>query len=109
MEEKNERIFTLGQVLNITTGRVFTSMDDIVDILSYLSQEQLYTLGLTEVAPAARSYILGRYPQLAGVGKTERFHSREEGDAFLEQQSKVVGSEFALSPMQKEKPKVYTR
>lgn len=33
-KENNSREFDLGAVLNITTGRLFTNMDDIYEVLN---------------------------------------------------------------------------
>ena len=40
MNENNERTFDLGTVLTVTSGRLFTSMDNVYDILNYLSNKE---------------------------------------------------------------------
>ncbi len=41
MSENNERNFDLGTVLTITSGRLFTNLDNVYDILNYLSNDKI--------------------------------------------------------------------
>lgn len=97
--EKNQRYFDLGAILNITTGRLFTNMDDIYEILNFLTQENLYTHQLTRVADEAESYILTLYPELKGVGKDVKINNFDEAKAFVDEQKKIFGDKLPLSPM----------
>ena len=38
--------FDLGAILNITTGRLFTNMDDVYDVLNYLIGNSFFILFL---------------------------------------------------------------
>ena len=46
--EKEGRIFSLGQILNITTMKLFTEPKDIYDLMNYLydngEDEKMFTL-----------------------------------------------------------------
>ena len=83
-QEPNQREFDLETILNITTGRLFTSMDDIYEILEYLSSDSLATHQLPRVAGIARNYILSIYPELKGVGEDVEINSFDEAKVFID-------------------------
>ena len=102
MPENNERTFDLGSVLTVTTGRLFTEMDNVYDILNYLSNDNIFTHQIPRVMKTAQSYVLARYPQLEGVGQDVVINGWEDAKTFLDSQKVVLGDSFALSPMPKE-------
>lgn len=51
--------FTKLQLLNITTGRLSTRMEDIYDILNHVTDSDLFTSQL----PVALSYLKGKNPE----------------------------------------------
>ncbi len=102
MSENNEKSFDLGSVLTVTTGRLFTEMEKVYDILNYLSNDSIYTHQIPRVMEAAQPYVLTQYPQLEGVGKDVVINSWKDAKAFLDSQKEVFGDSFALSPMPKE-------
>lgn len=59
------RLFTLGQILNITTG-IFCTRDfgDVYDILNFLTQDDLYTTQLGNAKDETVPYILEQHPAL---------------------------------------------
>ncbi len=95
MPENNERTFDLGSVLTVTTGRLFTEMDKVYDILNYLFNDNIFTHQMK----ATQSYVLARYPQLSGVGQDVVINGWKDVTAFLDLQKAVLGDSFALSPM----------
>ena len=56
MSENNEKSFDLGSVLTVTTGRLFTEMEKVYDILNYLSNDSIYTHQIPRVMEAAQPY-----------------------------------------------------
>jgi len=100
---ESERYFNLGAILNITTGRLFTSIDDIYNVLNYLTGEDLTPQQVPTVMEEARDYILSIYPELEGVGETVRINSSLEGIRFLKKQKNIYGKKLSLKPMNKEK------
>ena len=102
MPENNERTFDLGSVLTVTTGRLFTEMDNVYDILNYLSNDNIFTHQIPRVMKAAQPYVLARYPQLEGVGQDVVINGWEDVKTFLDSQKAVLGDSFALSPMPRE-------
>lgn len=102
MSENNERNFDLGTVLTITSGRLFTDMDNVYDILNYLSNDEIYTHQIPRVMKAAQSHVLGRYPQLDGVGKEVVINNEQDVKTFIHEQKEIYGDSFGLSPMSEE-------
>lgn len=99
MNENNERTFDLGTVLTVTSGRLFTSMDNVYDILNYLSNDEIYTHQIPRVMTVAKSYVLERYPQLDGVGKDVVINNKQDVETFIDEQKSIYGDSFGLSPM----------
>ena len=99
MNKNNERTFDLGTVLTVTSGRVFTSIDNFYDILNYLSNDKIYTHQIPRVITIAKSYVLERYPQLDGVGKDVVINNKQDVETFIGEQKSIYGDSFVLSPM----------
>lgn len=104
--ENDSRSFNLGQVLNITSGRLFTNMDDIYDIMSYIVGRDLYTLELAENRKEVAEYILSSYPELSGVGMEAVIDSLEDAIKYLDNQKQIYGDKFVLTPMTKKNDNV---
>ena len=102
MNENNERNFDLGTVLTVTSGRLFTKMDNLYDILNYLSSDEIYTHQIPRVMKVAQSYVLEKYPQLDGVGKDVVINNEQDVKTFIDEQKNVYGDSFGLSPMPNE-------
>lgn len=67
---KIQKEFNLGAILNITTNRLFTNLEDVYEVLNYLTGDSVYTHQIPRVMPIAKAYILSLYPELTGVGDT---------------------------------------
>ena len=56
-----KKTFTTAQILNVTTGLLITKMDDIYEILNFLTQDELYThqipRALTICTPSLREQL----------------------------------------------------
>lgn len=63
--EKNQKMFSLGQMLSITDGHLMCQIDGVYEILNYLTDDDLYTHQLPRAAEVCKPYILQVYPQLA--------------------------------------------
>ena len=99
--QEMQRDFDLGAVLNITTSRLFTSMDDVSEVLNYLTGDSIYTHQIPRVMDAAKPYVLSLHPELKGVGDDVEIHSFEDAKAFVDEQKKVFGDKLPLKPMSK--------
>lgn len=99
MSKYNEKVFDLGTVLTITSGRLFTDMYNVYYILNHLSNDRIYTHQIPQVMEIARLYVLERYPQLDGVGNDIVISSEQDIKAFIDEQKGVYGDSFALSSM----------
>jgi len=100
--ENKEKEFDLGTVLSITTGRLFTDLDNVYSALNYLTGDNIYTHQIARVVKVAGPYVLSKYPQLEGVGSDLVVNSEEDVITFLKEQKKIYGNKFALTPMTKE-------
>jgi hypothetical protein len=97
-----KKSFDLGAILNISTGRLYTNMNDIYDVLNYLTGDNLFTHQLPRVMEFAQDYILALYPELKGVGVDTPISNIEEATAFVNIQKQKFGDKLPLTPMTKE-------
>lgn len=98
---KIQKEFDLGAILNITTKRLFTSMEDVYEVLNYLTGDSICSHQIPRVMPIAKTYILSLHPELTGVGDTVEINSFDDAKAFINKQKKVFGNKLLLSPMGK--------
>lgn len=56
--------FKLGQVLTVTSGILLCSVDELYEVLNYLTNDNLYTHQLPRAADVAKPRLLDQYPQL---------------------------------------------
>lgn len=63
------RVFSLGQVLTITTGKMLCrqGVGGIYEILNYMTNDNLFTHQLPRAINECAPYLLKQFPQLAGV------------------------------------------
>ena len=99
--EKNSKQFDLGAILNITTSRLFTNMDDVYEILNYLTGDSIFIHQIPRVMDAAKPYVLSLHPELEGVGVGVAINSFEDAKAFVNEQKKIYGNKLSLTPMSK--------
>lgn len=99
MGENNERKFDIETVLSITTGRKFTDMANINDILCFLTGVELSPFELTKAREVAKDYILEAYPQLKDLDKDLNVVTPGDATHFIDEQRMVFGNVFALSPL----------
>lgn len=99
--EKNSKQFDLGAILNITTGILFTSIDDVYEVLNYLTGDSIFIHQIPRVMDAAKPYVLSLHPELEGVGVGVAINSFEDAKAFVNEQKKIYGNKLSLTPMSK--------
>lgn len=99
--EKNSKQFDLGAILNITTGILFTSMDDVYEVLNYLTGDSIFIHQIPRVMDAAKPYVLSLHPELEGVGVGVTINSFEDAKAFVDEQKIIYGNKLSLTPMSK--------
>src|SRR5574344_113500 len=99
---ESKRFFDLGAILNITTARLYTNMNDIYDVLNYLTGDNLFTHQIPRVMEYAQDYVLALYPELKGVGVDTPITNIDEATSFVDMQKKKFGDKLPLTPMTKE-------
>ncbi|MBQ6285417.1 MAG: hypothetical protein IJK67_03820 [Bacilli bacterium] len=96
-----QKEFSLGALLSVATGRLYCTMDELYEILNYLTGESLFTHQIPRATTAAKPYVLSLYPQLVDVGVNEQFNNEADVFTFIEEQKRKFGDKFVLSPMTK--------
>lgn len=64
METRN---FTIGSLINVGTGVLVTSMDDVYDLLGFLSGQELSTVGLIVAQDLHQKDLLAQHPFLKDI------------------------------------------
>ena len=102
-KNNNQQEFDLGTILTVTTAkcRLFTKIENLYKILNYLTGEDIFTHQIPRAHEIARPYVLSLYPNLKGVGEDVVIESYEDVVTFLNEQKKIYGDKFILSPIQK--------
>jgi hypothetical protein len=94
------RMFSLGTILSVTTGKLLCPMDNLYEILNFLTGEQLYTHQLPRAGDAGKPYILQQYPQLVKINAEEV--TGDNWKAYLSIWCFEFGTELELKPIPKE-------
>ena len=102
--ENNENIrrFDLGIIISVISGRVFTEIENMYDILDYLTGDSIYTHQIPRVMDQVRPYILSIYPGLEGIGSDAIVTCKEEALAYIDEKKKIFGDSLPLKPITKE-------
>ena len=98
-KNNNQQEFDLGTILTVTTAkcRLFTEIENLYAILSYLIEDNTFTHQIPRAHEIAKSYVLLQYPNLEGVGDDVIIENREDVTNFLNEQMKIYGDKFILS------------
>lgn len=103
--------FHIGDVLSITTGRLVSTrkMDGVVDILSYMTGDKLWTHQLPRASDECKPWLIRQHPKLNDVdvisldAMIKRAKDQPEIscaiDAWLVQQAKLVGEYLEIEPI----------
>ena len=62
-----QKKFKLGQLLSVTTEQLLCSMTELYEILEYLTQQKLSTIGLAMVADACGKELKCQLPSLCEI------------------------------------------
>jgi len=89
-------VFDLGTILSITDGKLLTSMDNVYEILNYMTGDDLYTHQLIRASQEMKPIILEQYPDLVNVDTSSV--NRENWQEFLNSQIEIYGNGFPIIP-----------
>lgn len=98
---ENQKNFDLGTILTLTSGRLFTGMEELYDVLNYLTNETISTVQLPAIMEIVNPYVLSLYPQLKGVGADLVINNIGDVRKFVDEQKKIYGDSLPLSPIEK--------
>ena len=76
-------------------------MDDVYEILNYLTGDSIFTHQIPRVMNAVKPYVLSLHPELKGVGVDVVINSFEDAKTFVDEQKKIYGDILSLTPMSK--------
>jgi hypothetical protein len=93
------RDFPLGVVLSITTGILFTDLENVYDICNWMSGDNLMTHQLPRVAEECASELLRQHPQL-DLQPPSEFADFAEVLRWLSEQVARYGDSVRVAPLQ---------
>mgnify|MGYP001611083412 CR=1 FL=1 len=88
--------FTLGEVLSITTGKLFCPIGVVYKILNHMTGDNLFTHQLPRAMREMQPHLLAQFPQLAAVNAEPV--TTENWQAWLRDQVLEHGDEFDVKP-----------
>jgi hypothetical protein len=94
-------LFDFPTVLSVTTGRLFTKMENIYKILSYMTGEEIYTHQIPRFMDECRPYLLDWFPEFRSIDQEKMKKACEEGTERIAQWifSLPFPSEYEVNPL----------
>ena len=92
-------IFTLAQVLSVSTGKFLCTIDGLYGIMNFLTGENLFTHQLLRAFDPCKRYVLEQYPGLAAIDASSV--TPDNYTEWLSEQVVGYGEVFQLYPMPK--------
>jgi len=91
-------IFSLGQVLTITTGKILCSASEAKEILSYMTNDTIYTHQMSRALRECQPELLKQHPQLRDI-VVPQLNSRDEYLEWLYELSEIHGKDLVVEPL----------
>jgi len=98
MAEKKS--FGLGTILSITTGRLLTSIDNVYEILNFMTRDNLFTHQLPRASKECAPWILRQHPQLKDVDASNV--TKDNLQEYLKQQIDFYDISLEIEPIQRD-------
>jgi len=98
----NTKQFDLSVILSVTTGKLLTDMDNLYEILRFLTGKIVFTHQIPKILPMASEHILKTYPELSVILLPDGSITKNQHAKWLiaEQKTKY-GAALPLTPMPK--------
>lgn len=95
----DERLFDLGDVLSVTTGRLLADrgIGALYDVLGFLCDDRLWTHQLPRAFRVCQPHVLAQHPELADVDASNV--NPDTWRAWLDEQRTRFGDTRALTPL----------
>jgi len=96
------KMFPLGAVLSVTTGRLLCDIGDVYMILNHVTGDNLFTHVLPRACRFAEPLIKAKYPELDAAGKPENMAKLDTliADAKARNEALMVACKTWLDWMQ---------
>lgn len=96
----SSKTFDLATVLTITSGRYFTDIENVFEILSFVCNNQITSYNeMPYYHPVVQSYLLKKYPQLRNVGIDVMTDTWDDVHNFINSKIKIYGDKFEIEPL----------
>jgi hypothetical protein len=93
------RAFPLGAVLSITQPRLACDFPDLHELVEFLLDEPVWTVGLVAVAPKCREHLLAIFPFLGNVEMPESVQGEAGVKGWLAHQERCFGQTLNVPRM----------
>lgn len=91
------REFKLGQVLSVIGEKLVCEVEEVYEILSYMTGESVFTHQLPRFARECKPWLLRQHPQLATVDDSSV--TSENWSQWLDEQIKKFGATLKVEPI----------
>jgi hypothetical protein len=93
------RRFPLGVVLSVTTGITLAPIDEIHELLDFMTGDSLFTHQLPRASRECAPVLLARHPHLADVVLPESFDGEADVLRWVEEQTRTLGEGVTVATM----------
>lgn len=90
--------FDLGTVLTVTTGIFLCGMDNLYEILNFMTGDSLMTHQLPRASDDCKPSLLEQFPELSNITVPE-LENKEECLEYLDWMARDLGNEFKVEPL----------
>lgn len=99
LAESSTRVFDLGDILSVTTGRMLCTVDNIYAILNWMTGDNLFTHQLPRAAEECKGPLLAQHPDLASVMVPDDLSGEDACRAWLATQTARFAKTRMVAPL----------
>jgi hypothetical protein len=94
------KTYDLGTVLTVITGRLLTGMDNLYDILNFMTGDELFTHQLPRACEVCMPGLVEQFPDLASVQVPEfTGDGKTAVQNFVQELGGIYGDSFQVAPV----------
>lgn len=100
MTAEGHRVFHLGEILSVATGKMLSlrGMSGIYDILNYMTDDNLFTHQLPRASDECKPRILEQYPQFKDI-VVPKFENKTDFVRWISIQTAIYGENLVVEPL----------
>lgn len=99
------KLYPLNAVLSVATGRAFSTMDELQEILSHITESSIYTHQISRALEVCKPFLLDKFPELQSIEVPskeyrEKYWNGSQGKRKVRAWIKNCGSKLGYSSLE---------